>query len=223
MPVADLYATAEALAERAPSIFGDGEGGLDAAKKDAAESLLEAISRAIDSRTKRSPGAFMPSPEEPTTRVLYGNDKPCLDLPEYIHGSVDLTVTTIAGVRAPLVAEYRGRLCIVDSRGVLQRLEVWRDGVPYTIKARWGYADTPADIREACLIEASKRARLNSGDVSGVVTTIMRDGAALQRDEFTPAFNELIKPYVLAEREDDDDGQGIVGVGELRSSDFTGR
>jgi hypothetical protein len=42
MPVADLYATAEALAERAPSQFGDGTGALDEGKRDAAESLLEA-------------------------------------------------------------------------------------------------------------------------------------------------------------------------------------
>jgi hypothetical protein len=163
-----------------------------------------------------------PSPEEPTTRVLYGNNKSCLDLPEYIHGSVDPTVTTITGLTAPTVAEYRGRLCIVDSRGVLQRLEVWRDDVPYTIKARWGYAATPADIREACLIFASLRARLNAGDVSGVVTTITRDGAQLQRDDIPPVVRDLLKPYVLPEREDEGDGQGIVGFGSLRSSDYTG-
>lgn len=223
MPVENLYATAEALADRAASQFGDGAGGLDEAKRDKAEELLEAISRFIDSYTKRSPGAFSPSPEEPQERVFYGNDKSCLDIPEHVAGSVDATAQTITGLTAPQFAEYRGMLCITDSRGVMQRLEVWRDGVPYTIKARWGYATTPADIREACLIWASLRARLNTGDVSGVVTTITRDGATLQRDDVPPVVRDLLKPYVLPEREDEDDGQGIVSFGELRSTDYTGR
>jgi hypothetical protein len=220
MPV-DLYATAEALSARVPTQFADGTtGALDEEKRDTAESLLEAISRAIDSKTRRHPGAFSQSPTNPTERVVYGNNKSCLEIPEHVAGSVDPTVTTIQGVTAPQFVEHRANLCIVDSTGVMLRTSVWREGVPYTITARWGYASTPADIREACLVWASLRARLNAGDVSGVVTTITRDGASLQRDDIPPTVNDLIKPYVLPEREDDTDGQGIVEYGDIKSSDY---
>jgi hypothetical protein len=219
MPVANLYATVEDLSQRAPAIFGQTVGEITDEQRASAESLLEAISRAIDSKTRRHAGAFSPSPDTATALVVYGNNKSCLEIPAHIKGTVNTTVTTIAGVAAPHCVEHRGLLCIVDSLGVMLRNARWREGVPYTIQARWGYDSTPADIREACLLEAARRARLNSGDIAGMVTTITRDGSTLQRDDFPPAFNNLIAPYILPERENEDDQAGIVETGDIRSSD----
>jgi hypothetical protein len=220
MSVENLYATVEELAPRAPGVITKDEAGeITDEGRAAGESLLEAISRAIDSKTRRHPGAFMASPESPTERVVYGNGKSCLEIPEHVPGSVGPTVTTIAGITPPKFVEYRATLCITDDVGVMLRSESWRDGVPYRVTARWGYPATPADIREGCLVWAAIRARLNAGDMSGAVTTITRDGATLQRDDVPPAVNDLIKPYVLPERENDDDQQGIVETGHLRDSD----
>lgn len=51
-------------------------------------SLLEAISRAIDSWTKREPGEFSPSPAEASERTIYGNGENYLAVPEHITGTV---------------------------------------------------------------------------------------------------------------------------------------
>lgn len=219
MAAENLYASASELAKRVPSLIASETGELDPAKADDAEALLEAISRAIDSKTRRQPGAFSPAAEEPSERVIYGNGKTCLEIPEHVAGTVNETVTTISGISAPKFVEHRQTLCITDSRGVMTRRESWREGVPYTITARWGYAQTPGDIREACLIWAMQRARMNSGDVSGVVTTITRDGATLMRDDVPPVVNDLIKPYIQPESADEDDRSGIVEFSSLRDSD----
>jgi hypothetical protein len=220
MPVANLYATVEDLSQRAPAIIVKDEAGeITDESRTAGESLLEAISRAIDSKTRRTPGAFSPSPNEPTAHVVYGNNKSCLEIPAHIKGTVNTTVTTIAGVSAPHCVEHRGLLCIVDTSGVMLRNARWREGVPYTITARWGYQGVPADIREACLVWAAIRARLNAGDMSGAVTTITRDGSTLMRDDVPPSVKDLIAPYILPERETEDDGAGLVEMGDIKSSD----
>jgi hypothetical protein len=218
VPVADLYATPDQLAARVPSQFGASAEERTDEQQAAAESLLEAISRAIDSVTKRTAGAFTPSPTEPSARVIYGNGKSCLEMPEHIPETVRPTITTIQGETPPKFAEYRGMLCVTDSRGVLSRRDVWPEGVPFTVTARWGYPQTPADIREACLVWAAQRARMNSGDTAGMVTSIARDGATIQRDDIPPVVRELLKPFVLAETEEDN--SGTVEFGALRSSDF---
>jgi hypothetical protein len=216
----NLYATVEDLAPRAPAVIvKDDTGAITDESRAAGETLLEAISRAIDSKTRRHAGAFMPSPDTATEQVVYGNNKSCLEIPTHVIGTVDPTVTTIQGLIAPKFAEYRGLLCITDDAGVMIRTSVWREGVPYRITARWGYATTPADIREACLVWAAIRARLNAGDISGAVTTIVRDGATLMRDELPPAVKDLLAPYVLPEREEEDDRAGLAEFGDVRSTD----
>jgi len=120
---------------------------------------------------------------------------------------------------APSWVEIRGSICTVDSTGVLSRLDKWRDGVPYTVTARWGYDTTPADIREATLVWAAMRARLNAGDMSGAVTTILRDGSTLMRDDVPPAVKDLLAPYILPEKEIEDDQKGLLEYGDIRSDD----
>lgn len=218
MSVANLYATADQLAARVPTIFGESTDERTPEQTAAAELLLEAISRAIDSATKREPGAFSPAADDPSERVIYGNGKSCLDIPEHIKGSVDPAVATISGMTAPKFTEFRAMLCITDDRGVMLRNEVWREGVPFTITARWGYEATPANVREACLIWAAQRARMNSGDVAGMVTSIARDGATIQRDDIPPVVRDMLKPFILPETEEDNSGRVETGV--IRSSDY---
>lgn len=218
MPVVNLYASVDQLAARVPTLFGESAEERTPAQQEAAELLLESISRAIDTETKREPGAFMPASATATARAIYGNGKSCLEIPEHIPATVNPTVTTIAGETAPKFAEYRGMLCVTDERGVLSRSDVWREGVPYTITARWGYPATPADIREYCLIWARQRALLNSGDMQGMVTQITRDGATLSRDDVPPVVRNGLKPWTLPETEEDNSGR--VEFGTLRSSDF---
>lgn len=218
MSVSNLYATVDELAARVPTLFGATADDRTDEQTDAAEKLLESISRAIDSLTRREAGAFSPAASDPSSKVIYGNGKSCLDVPAHIPATINSTITTIQGVTPPKFAEYRGMLCITDTAGVLLRHEVWREGVPYTISARWGYATTPADIREACLVWAAQRARMNSGDMAGMVTSIARDGATIQRDDIPPVVRDLLKPFVLPETEEDHSGR--VEFGTVRSSDF---
>jgi len=77
----NLYAASTDLAARAPGIMPlNPDGTLPAASQAAGDALIEAISRAIDSKTRRKPGAFMPSPSSPSPLVVYGDNKYCLEL-----------------------------------------------------------------------------------------------------------------------------------------------
>jgi hypothetical protein len=218
MSVTNLYASVDQLAARVPTQFRATADDRTDEQTTAAENLLEAISRAIDSVTRREAGAFSPAATTPSAKVIYGNGKACLDVPAHIPTTVNPTITTISGVTPPKFAEYRGMLCITDDSGVLLRHEVWREGVPFTITARWGYQVTPADIREACLVWAAQRARMNSGDMAGMVTQITRDGATIQRDDIPPVVRDLLKTFILPETEDDHSGR--VEFGTVRNSDF---
>lgn len=220
MPVENLYATVEQLAPRAPSIITkDDAGEITDEARAAGELLLEAISRAIDSKTRRRPGAFSPAASEPSARVFYGNGKACLEVEPFVAGSVNPVVVVPAGFTAPKFVELKGLLCQASAAGVLDRSGRWLDTVPYTITARWGYAATPPDIREAALVWCALRAKVNAGDITGLVSSITRDGNTLMRDEVPPSVRDLLAPYVLPERLDQDDQQGIVEMGDITSSD----
>ncbi|MDQ3651511.1 MAG: hypothetical protein M3458_14805 [Acidobacteriota bacterium] len=190
---------------------------LDTPDEPAVSALLTSASRAIDGVTKREENAFAASPALPTPKVVYGSGETCLVIPEHVKNSIT-TITTVTGLTAPAFAEYHGRLCVVDSRGVFLRSDVWQDGVPYTITARWGFASIPADINQACLKLVDFWWKTKSGALSGTIGNITQDGRLFVRDDFPASVMRLLAPYVLQEREND--RAGLVEFGDLQTDEF---
>lgn len=176
---------------------------------------VTAASRAIDSYTKRAVDAFAASPEDGTEEVIYGTGEQSLDIGAFVAKSV--TGVVDANGNPVSVVEHKGALRITDASGRLtgRRFE---QGAPYRVTARYGYAETPADITEACLQLATRWWKGKDESFSGVIGNINRDSTIVERS-YPAAVKELLAPYVLedtAEKSDDAE----IQVGSLNQSDF---
>lgn len=186
----------------------------------ALERRLASVSRAIDKYTRRDPGAFSPSPAEPTALVVYGTGATVLPLIEFVPGSVSIVGAPShympsawreyrrGDVRGLHVAAPDGRL-ITDG-------EVWGDGVPFTVTARFGYIETPADVVEAAVQLAARWHRAGSEGFSGVIGALQSDRTIIER-AFPPTVKLLLDPYVEQEPTDED---ARIDVGRLLPGDF---
>jgi hypothetical protein len=92
---------------------------------------------------------------------------------------------------------------------------VWRKGVPYTVRARWGFAATPGAIVEATYQLVREWWRQQGGDIAGATSDVRQ----FQRERgFPKAVDDLIQPFVLAEELAEEE-EGIIERGELRDTD----
>lgn len=109
------------------------------------------------------------------SRTLYGDGTIYLAMPPYTVGSIT-ALTSISGITPPARIERDGMLIAVDSSGVIPGEDrpvpvslTWREGVPYTVAATYGYAAVPADIVEACIQIAARAWRGRDAGFSDVV------------------------------------------------------
>ena len=195
--------------------------------KAALASMLTRASRAIDTRTRRQANAFAPAPDETSEQVFYGEGAAVLLLPEFVTGSVE-TVTAPTGYMPPGYREFRRRevstgalrvgLHTSTSEGILTPRVPWTKGVPYTVKARWGFVETPPEITEACYQLVRKWWREQSGEVSGPVGGMERARAG-DVSGFPRGVEQLIAPYILDDVAEDSEA-GTIERGDLINSDF---
>jgi hypothetical protein len=188
--------------------------------------MITRASRTIDSRTRRPVNAFATAPNEQTAQVVYGAGSPVLLLPEFVTGTVE-TVTAPAGYMPESYREFRRRevtagagvagLHTSTSDGTLTPRTSWTKGVPFTVIARWGFAETPAEITEACLKLVTHWWRQQPGDLSGPIGDVQQD-RRVDRSGIPRAVDDLLEPYVLkAELRDED--EGTIERGELLDAD----
>ncbi|MCP9496086.1 MAG: hypothetical protein MSG64_16685 [Pyrinomonadaceae bacterium MAG19_C2-C3] len=201
------YANVEQLRQYLPAVSD--------ADETALESIITRASRAIDAYCRRDAGEFAGTASEGTERVLYGTGAPRMDIPAYVPKSV----SAVSGLNdSPVMfREYRGGLVTTDERGVWTPHVQFRKGVPYKVTARWGYEATPADITEACLQLATRWWRAKDEGFSGAIGAITTGGSIIERG-FPPGVKTLLEPYVLIEREDEEDG--LIEQGNLNTTDF---
>lgn len=180
---------------------------------------LTSASRAIDTYTRRASGAFSPSPEDATERVVYGTGEAVLPLSEFVPASVVTVTTALDGYMPEAWREYRRGsvrgLHTASSAGRLTQYETWADGVPYAVTARWGYEAIPADINEACIMLAARWHRAKDDGFSGVIGGLTQDRTIIER-AFPPAVKQLLDPFVEAPEDED----SRVDFGRLAPTDF---
>lgn len=198
--------------------------------KAALASMLTRASRAIDTRTRRPANAFAPAADSTSEQMFYGDGAAVLLLPEFVTGSVE-TVTAPTGYMPPGWAEFRRRevstgalrvglhTATATTSGILTPLVPWAKGVPFTVKARWGFGATPPEIVEACFQLVRHWWRQQSGEVSGAIGDLEQRRGSSDRSAIPRGVEQLIESYILDDVAEDSEA-GTVERGDLINSDY---
>lgn len=119
--------------------------------------LIERASRIFDQLCGVEPEHFEPAGVNATPRTFYGDGTYFLKLDPYVPGSLNATITVPSQYTAPDFIERDGYLQITGSDGILlsrsyyDAAEGWWMNVPVTVSAKWGYVDTPQDVKHAVI------------------------------------------------------------------------
>lgn len=140
--------------------------------------IIEASSRAIDDYLEVPQGFFTPA-GSPSTKTLRGDCSTFLVLPAPLSGTV--TITAEDGVTIPNFTVEGMRLITLTESGFPSKWITWRD-VFYMVQGIWGYTDTPAQIREACLQLVIHFWRGRDKALTGVITDMRQDEQFPERD-----------------------------------------
>lgn len=119
---------------------------------DVLDALIERASRMFDLECGVELGFFEASCNTVATKVIYGDGTNSLRLPPYVAGSLNTSLTYPQGYAALGFIERRGYLIRTED-GTLNTspLSGWYAGVPITVSAKWGFAETPADVKHAII------------------------------------------------------------------------
>lgn len=90
-----------------------------------------------------------------TTKIVYGDGTNMLELPPYVAGTLNTTITVPDNYSTPEFIE-RGGYLMRSFNGVLNVFDPvfsigWYANVPITVSAVWGFAQTPADVKHAII------------------------------------------------------------------------
>lgn len=166
-----------------------------AKEREALTHTLEAACAAVDGMCKRPVDYFAVAEELPSARVFAGEGTGHLRLPVHVAYSIDQTTGVDAGGH-PVTGwvERSGWLYMTSGFGRLGG--VWCRGCLYTVRARWGYEQTPFDVREA----VKQLAKHFYERQRGVMGEVSPSGFVIERDA-PPSVKMLLKPYVKKEFE----------------------
>jgi hypothetical protein len=163
------------------------------------DDCIERASRYFDHLCGVVDGFFEPAGETATSKVIYGDGSVYLNLPPYVAGSLNTTLTVPSGYILPSFIERDGFLVITGLTGTLLTRaalghasdSVWWDGVPITVSARWGYAATPADVKMAVIEMVINLLRT----VDPAVTNLTDLEGQPLREKVPPRVAEVAKYY----------------------------
>lgn len=170
--------------------------------------LCEAASRLVDRFCIRRDDYFAPAAPTATEREFIGQGKVYLILPVHVKGTV-----TLPNVDAALYYEadngwiYTKPLpdyLYIPMRGYGDEPLEYYDGrarfvrgAGYKVSARWGYADTPADVKEAVrqtVIAIFERKR-------GILNDVTTADLTLPVLQLPPVVRDMLLPYKRREFE----------------------
>lgn len=132
-----------------------------------------------------------------TARSFDGSGLNYLKLDPYVSGTLSV-LTVPSGYETPYYVERNGYLVRTGSDHVLPTTPsdwVWNSGVLVTVTAKWGFAETPADIRHAVIELAINLWRETDAATSKLVGI---DGL-IQRESLPPRVREIVKFRRLSE------------------------
>ena len=165
------------------------EVGSNTEKRAALDRVLLSVTAAIDSQCKRPTQYFAPAAEQPTQRIFFGEGKNALRLPVHVEGSVDPSDgVDCSGHPITNWVEIKGWLYLTCGFGKLGG--IWQSGVQYRVTARWGYAETPPEIVEACRQWAVHFFERQNGTIGQITPS----GFVIERD-MPPPVKTLIAPF----------------------------
>lgn len=116
--------------------------------------LIDRASALFDTLCNAPPGYFKPDTisETPSPKTFYGSGSMYLNLPPYVGSIVKADVGMPTGYTVPDFRVVDNSLRITDSLGVVHPMDwsnIWPNGVPVVVTARWGREKTPDDVKEA--------------------------------------------------------------------------
>lgn len=142
--------------------------------------IIEAASRAIDDYLEVIAGYFTP-PSAASVKTLKGTGDSFIILPMPLSGTV--TITADGDVTIPNFTVVEGvRLRTLQENDLPSPYIVWEAGTYYLINGTWGYAATPAQIREACLQLVIHFWRGRDKALTGTITDMRTDEQFPERD-----------------------------------------
>lgn len=173
-----LYATAADLKAAAQESESSGN--------DAWETLAKGVSRLFDLECEVVEAFFGPAGANPSIRTFRGAGHEYLRISPYIAGSIAAITVDGAIITVPTVTrEY------VEADDYLIFAYGIAKNAPVSISAQWGFPETPADIKLACIEQALfqwRRKDLAFADLSGVPT-------AAVTAQFSPSFQAAVDRY----------------------------
>lgn len=132
-----------------------------------------------------------------TARTFYGDGTNRLRLDPYVPGTLNSTLGMLEGYTAPEFVESGGYLVLKGSDSVLTPFPIrpfgtgWWTGVPITVTAKWGYSETPGDVKLAIIEWVINIWR--ETDPAGL-KLVNLEGAVL-RETMPPRVREVVKLY----------------------------
>lgn len=178
MAAPKLYATAADLKAAAQENESSGN--------DVWEAFAKGISRLFDRECEVADEFFAPAEQNASVKTFRGAGHEYLKILPYIAGSIAaITVDGIVVTVPSLTREY------VENEDFLVFSYAIAKNAPVSVSARWGFLETPADIRLACIEQALfqwRRKDLAFADLSGVPT-------AAVVAQFSPSFQAVVNRY----------------------------
>lgn len=198
------YCTKDEVRRRSAGGSGSGGTATTTAWPDAeVDALIEQVSRVFDLECGVEPEHFEAATGPSTARTFYGDGTNYLRLDPYVADSLT-GISLPAGYAAPDYVERDGYLIITAPDGSLLTRRGfsnlwcggWREGVPVSVTAQWGYSATPADVKLA-IIEWVINLRWETDPQSIKLTNL--EGQPL-REKIPPRVAEIARFYRLKHR-----------------------
>ena len=165
---------------------------------DVLNKLIERASRLFDMECGVDPGFFEAAGNTPAARVFYGSGTNFLQLPPYVAGSLNSTLSYPESYSALEFAERgnseRGAFLVRTEGGILNPGPIggWYEGVPITVTAIWGFAAPPADVKHAIIKLVIHICRTIDPTM---LKLLVLDGQPLFQDRMPKDVTELAKKY----------------------------
>lgn len=169
-----LYASVNQLRRRIPKAANDAD------TENELTEILGAVSRAIDHYCYVPENYFTPAAEDPEAKIIYGKGRSYLTLPHFLWG--DVTISAPAGSSVPNFRVDGQRIITLTDENTRSPYVIFTSGLPYTVTGRWGFVETPEDIREAALQTGVRWWRGKDEAFSGVIGGINKDNTIVERD-----------------------------------------
>lgn len=156
------------------------------------EGIREAASRAIDDYLEVGSGYFAPHGGVSSVKIIKGDGSSSIVLPSPLSGSVTITAADASYV--PDFTVDGSRLVALNEDGYPSPYYFWYP-IYYNVTGVWGYAATPAQIREACLQLIAHFWRGRDAALTGTITDMRQDAGQFPERDFPRMTRRILDDF----------------------------